>query len=358
VNITRLSSLMALAIILLTTAACSSKRKEDASAQQRSGPRPPAQVAGFIVKTDVVAESVELSGSIVAAESTEIHPEVSGRVVSLNVREGAQVGKGALIAKLYDGDLQAQKRKLQVQLKIAQTTADRHEKLMEIGGISRQDYDVSALQVSNLRADLDVINTEIRRTEVRAPFSGKLGLKGISTGAFVTPSTVITSIQKTSNLRVDFNVPEKYTSQIKKGQYVNFTVEGNDRNYTAVVMATESGISQATRSLTIRAQVKGDATGLTPGGFAKVRIDFEPDNNALLIPSQAIIPQARGKKVYVYNNGVANFVDVTTGVRDSAQVQITSGLQAGDTVIVTGLLSLKPEAKVTLKQIINNPPKG
>ncbi len=357
-KVSRLIGPVALCIVISTVVSCSTKRKEEASTQQRSGARPPAQVAGYIVKTDVVAESVEVPGTIVAAESTEIHPEVSGRVVSLNVREGAQVGKGALIAKLYDGDLQAQKRKLQVQLKIAQSTADRHEKLMEIGGISRQDFDVSALQVSNLRADLDVINTEIRRTEVRAPFSGKLGLKEISTGAYVTPVTVITSIQKTSNLRVDFTVPEKYTSQIKKGQYVNFTVEGNNRAYTAVVMATESGISQATRSLTIRAQVKGDATDLVPGGFAKVRINFEPDPNALLIPTQAVIPQARGKKVYVYNNGVANFVDVTTGVRDSAQVQITSGLKAGDTVIVTGLLSLKPESKVALKQIVNNQPKG
>lgn len=352
-KVSRLTGPMALFIIALITVSCNSKRKEEASAQQRSGPRPPAQVAGFVVKPDVVAESVEVSGTIVAQESTNIHPEVSGRVVTLNVREGAQVGKGALIAKLYDGDLQAQKRKLQVQLKIAETTAARHQKLMEIGGISRQDYDLSQLQVSNLRADLDVINTEIRRTEVRAPFSGKLGLKEISTGAFVTPTTVITTIQKTTNLRIDFTVPEKYTSQIKKGHFVNFTVEGNDRAYTAVVMATESGISQATRSLTIRAQVRGDATGLVPGGFAKVRIDFEPDENALLIPTQAVIPQARGKKVYVYNNGVANFVDVTTGVRDSAQVQITSGLKAGDTVIITGLLSLKPEAKVALKQIVN-----
>lgn len=356
-KVTRLLGFTALCIIVFHSPSCSSKKKQDASAQQRGGggARPPAQVSGYVVQTDVVAESVEVSGTIVAAESTEIHSEVSGRVTTLNIREGAQVGKGALLAKLYDGDLQAQKRKLQVQLRIAQSTADRHQKLLEIGGISRQDYDVSALQVSNLRADLDVINTEIRRTEVRAPFSGKLGLKEISIGAYVTPQTVITSIQKTSNLRVDFSVPEKYTGRIRKGQYVNFTVEGNNRAYTAVVMATESGITQATRSLTIRAQVKGDATGLVPGGFAKVRIEFEPDPNALLIPTQAIIPQARGKKVYVYRNGQADFVDVTTGVRDSAQVQITSGLKVGDTVIVTGLLSLKPEAKVNLKQIVNKP---
>jgi len=188
---------------------------------------------------------------------------------------------------------------------------------------------------------------------VRAPFSGKLGLKEISTGAYVTPQSVIATIQKTNNLRIDFNVPEKYTPRVKIGQYINFTIEGTDRNYTAVVAATQSGIEQTTRTLTLRAKVQGDQTGLMPGGFAKVKMSFEPDNNALMIPTQAIIPQARGKKVVLYNGGTANFVDVVTGVRDSTNVQITDGLKKGDTIIVTGLLSLKPEAKVTLNKIVN-----
>lgn len=173
-----------------------------------------------MVQTSTVAESIEIPGSLVAEESTEVHPEVSGRVTGLYIREGVQVGKGALLAKLYDGDLQAQRRKLEVQLKIAQTTEDRYQQLVKIGGISRQDYDLTALQVSNLRADLDIIRTSIQKTEVRAPFSGKLGLKEISTGAYITPSTVITTIQKTAGLRIDFNVPEKYTSDIKKGHNV------------------------------------------------------------------------------------------------------------------------------------------
>jgi membrane fusion protein (multidrug efflux system) len=103
----------------------------------------------------------------------------------------------------------------------------------------------------------------------------------------------------------------------------------------------------------VRATVKGDATGLVPGNFAKVRLNFAPDNNALMVPTQAIIPQARGKKVVVYRNGVATFTDVTTGVRDSSMVQIVSGLNIGDTIVVTGLLSVKPDAKITLKNIIN-----
>lgn len=335
----------------LLLAACSSDRKEKVTADQKAPPRPPARVEVFVVQKTTVSESIEVPGSLVADEATEIHPEVSGRITDLYIREGAYVNKGALLAKLYDGDLQAQRRKLEVQLKIAQTTEDRYNQLVKIGGISKQDYDLTSLQVSNLRADLDIIRTSIQKTEVRAPFSGKLGLKEISTGAYVTPASVITSIQKTAGLRIDFNVPEKYTSDIRKGQVVNFTIEGNDRNYTAAVMATESGIAEETRSLTVRALIKGDATGLIPGGFAKVKLSFEPNPEALLVPTQAVVPQARGKKVYLYRGGVAQFVDVETGVRDSSMIQIVTGLKQGDSVITTGLLGLKPDAKVTVGKV-------
>lgn len=333
---------------------CSSERKKEAMAAQNGGGKPPApKVDAYIVETHTISETLDVPGTLVADQSTEIHPEGSGRLTFLNVREGAYVSKGTLIAKLYDADLQAQKRKIEVQLKIANTTENRYDQLQKIGGISKQDYDVTALQVSNLRADLDIINTSIAKTEVRAPFSGKLGLKEVSTGAFVTPQSVITTIQKTNDLRIDFNVPEKYSPLIKNGQYVNFTVEGMDRQYTAVIAATQSGIEQTTRSLQIRAKVKGDDTGLVPGGFAKVNLSFEPNSNALMIPTQAVIPQARGKKAVLFKNGMAEFVDITTNVRDSSNVQVTSGLSKGDTIIITGLLSVKPGAQVSINKITN-----
>jgi len=348
-----------LIVSLFLITACSSKRKTEVQVQQKGGAggggnKPPTpKVDGYVVQTRTVTESLEVPGSIVSEDATEVHPEVAGRIVNLNVREGAYVGKGAVLAKLYDGDLQAQKRKLQVQMQIDRQTESRHEQLLQIGGISKEDYAATALQVSNLRADLDIINTSIAKTVIRAPFSGKLGLKAISTGAYVTPLSVIAVLQKTSDLKIDFNVPEKYTNQIKKGQYVNFTVEGSNRNYTAVVSATQAGIEQTTRTLMIRAQVKGETAGLTPGNFAKVKLNFEPDPNALLIPSQAIIPQARGKKVVVARNGTADFVEVTTGMRDSSMVQVTSGLSKGDTVVVTGLLTIKPKAKIVVNRVIN-----
>ncbi len=354
------SLLLSFSILLISS--CSSERKKEVTVAQRGGPggpggtgskRPNPRVDGFVVQTEVLSEGIEIPGTLVADEATEIHPEVSGRITGLYVREGTYVNKGALLAKLYDADLQAQLRKVQVQLQIAQQTENRYNQLQEIGGISKEDYSATALQVNNLRADIDILRTSIAKTQIRAPFSGKLGLKEVSTGAYVTPQSIIATILKTSNLRIDFNVPEKYSSQIKMGQYVNFTVEGSNRNYSAVIAATQSGIEQTTRTLTIRARVQGDQAGLIPGGFAKVKMNFTPDPNALMIPTQAIIPQARGKKVALYKSGTANFVDVETGLRDSSNVQIVSGLSKGDTVIVTGLLSVKPESKVSINKIIN-----
>lgn len=343
-------SLLSLAI----TSCGSSEQKKEAQAKGgHTGPKGPQKVDGYIVKTKYTSETIEVPGSLVAEEATEIHPEVSGRVTGLYIKEGAQVSKGTLLVKLYDADLQAQKRKLEVQLQIAGQMENRHQQLLKIGGISKEDYETTALNVSNTRADLDVLRTAIIKTEIRAPFSGKLGLKQISIGAYVTPQTIVTTIQKTSQLRIDFSVPEKYSSQIKIGQPINFTVAGSNKQYSASVIATESGVQQSTRSLTIRARVVGNATDLIPGGFAKVKLVFDADPNALMVPSQALIPQARGKQIIVYKNGIADFNDVTTGIRDSAMVQITSGLQKGDTVITTGLMSLKPKAKVIVTKILN-----
>jgi membrane fusion protein (multidrug efflux system) len=270
------------------------------------------------------------------------------------VAEGKYVTRGTLLAKLYDGDLRAQLNKLQIQLSIAQKTEERQAQLLKIQGISQQDYDLSLLQVNNLRADIDIIRTSISKTEIRAPFNGKLGLKNISPGAYVTPTTVVAVINQTDQLKLDFSVPEKYTGQIKTGQIVSFTFEGSKKKFGAKVIATESGVTENTRSLSVRALVISKDPALLPGAFAKVELSFDPDPNAILIPTQAVLPQARGKKVIVFDNGIARFTDVTTGIRDSSRVQITEGLKPGDTIVVTGLLSVRPEGKIQIGKIINN----
>ncbi len=193
-------------ITSLFLVSCGGKDKKDAS-KPTGGPQKPSamQVDGYIVKPEPFQENIEVPGNIVANEVAEIHPEVSGRIVQLNVAEGRYVGKGTVLAKLYDGDLRAQLNKFQIQLALAQKTEERQAQLLKIQGISQQDYDISLLQVNSLRADIGILQTSISKTVVRAPFSGKLGLKNISPGAYVSPATVIAVINQTDVLKLDFS---------------------------------------------------------------------------------------------------------------------------------------------------------
>lgn len=341
-------------IILILSLAIISCNDEKEGAGPSTGAGPQAQVItadALIISTRALSADIEIPGTILANETTEVRPEVPGRVVQLNVREGSFVGKGALLAKLYDGDLQAQLRKLDVQLKIAQQTEDRQAQLLKIQGISQQEYDLSLLQVSNLKADMDIVREAIRKTEVRAPFSGKLGLRNISNGAYVTSATIVTTISQVSQLKIQFNVPEKYGSQLKNGQPVNFTVDGSQKTFTANIIATEVMMDENTRSLAIRALVKNADSALIPGVFAKVRIVLGKNEEAILIPTIVVQPQGRKKLVYLYKGGKSVPVDITTGTRDSSNVQVLTGLSVGDTVITTGLLFLRPGADVKLKKI-------
>lgn len=342
-----------LLIGILSFTACAKKKKITATSKEGPAKPPPMRVDGYVVKAQPFQENIEVPGTLLANEVAEIHPEISGRLIQLNVSEGKYVGKGTVLARIYDGDLRAQLNKVQVQLALAQKTEDRQAQLLKIQGISQQDYDISLLQVNSLKADIGILQASISRTVVTAPFGGRLGLKNVSPGSYVSPATVIAVINQIDQLKLDFTVPEKYINQIKIGQLVTFSFEGSKKQLGATVIATESNITENTRSLTVRARVTGKDEALMPGSFAKVKLSFDPDQEALLVPTQAIIPQARGKKVILYKGGTAIFADVTTGIRDSARVQILDGLKAGDTVVVTGLLSVRPESKIQIGRIVN-----
>lgn len=340
-----------IAIATFVLAISCKDKKQSALPQGGQRPQSAMTVVGYIVKTGPVSEPIQLPGTLLPMEETQIQAEVSGRVVQHSIKEGAYVNKGALLVKLFDGDLQAQLKKLQVQLQIAEKTEERNKELLKISGISQQDYDLSFLQVSNIKADIELLRTNIVKTEIRAPFSGKIGFRNISDGAYITPATIITSLRQVSQMKLQFSVPEKYTSKIRIGQSISFSTEGSARKFIAKVYATESTVSETTRGLNVRCIVQQNDAALVPGSFAKVDMDFARNDNAVLVPSQAILPQARGKKLIVYKDGIAKFVDVQTGIRDSANIEITGGVIPGDTIITTGLLGLKPDAKVKLSKV-------
>ena len=338
-------------IFFLSSCGDKTKRIEPPKGGSRPSDPPALAVNGYVIRPAVLHSSIEVAGTLLPFEETEIHPEVSGKVTYLSIHEGAHIRKGTLLARLFDGDLQAQLQKLKVQLQVAQKTEERQAELLKIGGISQQDYDLSALDVSSIKADMQVLQASIDKTIIRAPFDGKIGFKNISIGAFITPTTVITTIRQDSKLKLQFSVPEKFTPKVQLGNVINFTTESSPKKYDAKIYATESGITQENRSLMVHAVVENVDKNITAGSFAKVAFDMGDNNDAIMIPTEAIIPEARDKKVIIYNGGLADFKVVTTGTRDSAKVEILSGLSLGDTVITTGLLSIKPGSKINLSYL-------
>lgn len=327
---------------------CESKKNSDPKTR---APRGPVMAEGFVVQHRAVSENIQVSGSLLPFEETQIRSEVSGRIVQLNFKEGSQVSKGMLLVKLFDKDLQAQLNKLRVQLKIKEKTAQRNQELLAINGISQEEYDLSTLDVENLKADIEAVEIAISKTEIRAPYAGHVGLRNISLGSYLSPSDIITTIRQVNQLKLEFSVPEKYAKDITTNYLVSFMIDGGNKIHKAVVLATESSVDQNTRTLRVKAVVKESHPELVPGVFAKVNLQLGKDSKALMIPSQSIIPQARNKQVIILRKDSAQFVVVETGIRDSAFVQVLSGLKEGDTIITSGLMTIRPNAKVKITKV-------
>jgi membrane fusion protein (multidrug efflux system) len=308
-------------------------------------------VDAFVIKQSSVSENVEVPGSLRPFEETQIRAEVGGRIVQMNVKEGTVVQKGTLLVKLFDEDLKAQLRKLRVQLKIKEKTEERNRELLEISGISQQEYDLSTLEVENLRADIETTQIAISKTEIRAPYKGVVGLRNISLGSFISPSDIVTTVRQVDQLKLEFSVPEKYAREIGKGYEVKFRVDNGQQEHTAKVIATENNVDQSTRTLQVRAVVNGNNPELVPGVFAKVNLQLGKNEKALLVPTQAVLPNIRNKQVILLRGDSVRFTVVETGIRDSAYVEIIQGLNVGDTVITTGLMAIRPNARVQVTNL-------
>jgi len=328
-------------------------KKEKALEPKLNNKKPLLKVDTFVVVAKSLSQDIEVPGSLIPFEETEIHPETSGRVTEILFREGSTVTKGTVLVKLFDGDLMAQYNKLKIQLKVAEQTLNRYDALLKINGVSQQEYDQYKLSVNSLQADMQILETNIEKTRIRAPFTGTLGLRNISLGAYINPQTIITSIRQVNQLKLDFTVPEKYSSQMKVGSVIKFSLESDNLNHTATIIATENNIASDSRSLRVKARVNQSNSKLIAGAFVKVKCNLGTNNAALMIPSEAVIPKARNKQVLLYKDGFAKVEIVKTGIRDSSMIEITSGLQIGDTILTTGLLAIKPGASVKLNKIKN-----
>jgi membrane fusion protein, multidrug efflux system len=335
--------------LLLGLFACHKSGEQKADFKRQS--LPISQLEGYIVKPVALQNNLTASGTLLPFEQTQLHPEVAGRIVSLNLPEGKRVAKGTLLVKIFDEDLQTRLRQLQAQLEMANLTTERLKGLASAQGISQQEYDQAVLQAKNLSAEIELTQVRIRQTEIRAPYDGVIGLRQISPGAYITPATPLATIRDDRQLRLDFNVPEKYGSVIAVGQRIQFRVDGSERVFNAVVQASEQSVDATTRDLRLRALVSERHPDLVAGRFAAIDLALNAQSNAILVPTQAVIPQARDKKVVVSRNGKANFVTVSTGARQAELIEVTQGLQVGDTIVTTGILFLRPDAVLQFSKV-------
>jgi membrane fusion protein (multidrug efflux system) len=314
----------------------------------------PTSVNGFVVISKRLQEDIVSSGSLLAAEQVDIYPEISARITQLNIREGQPVAKGALLVKLFDADLRAQLQKLQAQADNARRTEERNKQLLDRGGISQQEYDIVTTNLRSSLADIDLVKANLQRTEIRAPFSGVIGLRNVSSGAVVSPSTLIARLQQVTSLKLDFSIPEKYGPFVRNGSKILFLVDGATNPSQGIVYAIEPGVEEQTRNLRIRARVSNTSLQYRPGTFARVTLTVQ-NEQSLVVPTQAVIPQTRSNQVVVIKNGKAKFTDVKIGLRTEGTVQVLQGLSRGDTVATTGLLFLKPDSPVKIGGMITLP---
>ncbi len=334
-------------IVFFAIAAISCKGKPEPAKQKDA---PPVVVDVIIASPQGISNTVEANGSVVANEYVELHPEVSGRLTYLNVAEGHAVAQGTVIARINDADLQAQLSKSRVQLDLAQKTADRYQKLLAVNGLNQADYDNVLNQVNSLKADMQYTQTLIDKTVIKAPFSGVLGLRQVSPGAYVTSANIIVTIQQVSKVKIDFTLPEEFSDLIKKGQLVDVEVDAaNQRRKKAIIIATEPQVNQATRNLKIRALLQEGTAN--PGAFVKVFIDAGGNKKAVMVPTNSIIPDDKNSQVILVKSGKASFVNVKTGIRENSNVEIVEGIQPGDSIVVTGVLFARPKAPLKVRSV-------
>ncbi len=345
-------ALVIASIFLLPVFSGSDKSKEakgKSNAPKQSGP---VEVKGKILKFDSFASEIKVMGKIIADEWVDLSPEVAGKIIKINFKEGSFVSKGQLLVKINDADLQAQLKKNEVRLQLAKQNLDRQEKLLQVNGTTKEQYDIAAFDYAAVVADVDLNKAMIEKTEIRAPFSGKIGLRYLSEGAYVAPGTNIATLQSTSRLKIDFSVPQNYSIYLKEGNTVTFTTGTGLDPTQAKIYAIEPGVDVSTATLKVRGYISGNSTKFVPGKVIEVLVSLTAPVKTILIPSETLVPEISGHSVYLYRNGKAFSAPVEIGDRTEKVVQILTGINPGDTLITSGLIQLRKDSPVKLTGIV------
>jgi membrane fusion protein (multidrug efflux system) len=302
-------------------------------------------VRTIVIRTEKLGGKVTTVGTVLSDEEVEVRSQVSGQIQRIYLTEGARVNKGDLLVKINDDELQAQLLRAHSRQAIAEQQANRQRQLFEKQFVSEEEYNNAVNELNIVKAEVQLLEAQIEKTQIYAPFDGTIGLRFVSEGSYISPATVITTLQDKSRVKIDFTIPEKYAGEIKVGDRIMFRVQTRPEVFDGRIYSMDAKVDESTRTLRVRARAPNPKGVLLPGSFANVEVILN-EREALTIPAYALIPEVRGHKVFLYKSGKAASQPVEIGIRTEERVEITEGLQAGDTLITSAILQLRPGMSV------------
>lgn len=308
-------------------------------------------VKAEIIRPKPLKNIIYSNGTLISNESVDLRSETSGKITSILFEEGKWVKRGDLLIKINDADLQATLKKNKARSGLARDIEYRYKQLLEKGLTSQQEYDAKLSELNSVLADVEFTEAQIAKTEIKAPFDGIIGLRSVSVGSAISPDIKIATLQSINPIKVDFSVPQKYFGLIREGKTIYVRLTSVNRSFTGTIYAIEPKIDQNTRTVQARAKVANDRGELTPGAYVEIEIVLEELRNAVMVPTGVIVPDISGEKIYLYKSGIAVPVPIETGIRTAEVIQIKSGVETGDTLIVSGIIQLRPGIRVKLNSI-------
>ncbi|MCX6285328.1 MAG: efflux RND transporter periplasmic adaptor subunit [Bacteroidetes bacterium] len=342
-------TIVGIIIILLLIRIFSGTGKKQSEAAAAVKPVVPVEV--FIARDTSMVYQLSTIGSLRANESVEIVSEISKKIITVFLKEGSFVSQGQLLLKLDDAEIVARINKLTIEEKLASTNESRQKAQLAKGGISQEQYDETLNHLNMIRAEIEILKVDFSKTEIRAPFAGKIGVRNVSEGALVNPNMVLASLQDVSRIKIDFSIPERYAGDLHQGSGISFTTDYSTKVYKAVIEAVQPDVEKKTRTILLRALCENRDGSLVPGASVRVDLNLQALDKKLFIPTSALIPTVKGYDVYLMKSGKAVLQAVTTGIRNNLSVQIVNGLALNDTVVVTNLLRIKPESPLKLVKL-------
>lgn len=321
------------------------------AAEKKPVTPPPAAmlVEAEQVKKAASGKEITAVGTVRADETVAIATEIAGRIASIHFSEGGRVAKGEVLLRLDAEISEAQRDEAQANLTLSTANYQRAEALLKEQAISEQEVDAARAQHLLHQAQLRLRNAELAKSVIVAPFAGVVGLRQVSPGSYVKEGTLIVTLDALDPVKVDFRLPESYANTIKVGQTLTLSVAAlRGEALTGTVYAIDPQIDEKGRSLLLRARVANPKGQLRPGMFATIRLSAGTVGETLVIPEEAIVLQSSGQKVYRVVAGKVELVAVTTGKRRQGEVEILTGLQAGETVVTAGQLKIRPGSEVKI----------